>query len=63
MKRVRVIGESGEQLGIVTVAEAVRIADRERATKVHLELSVKPPVYRIMEADRARRIARKRKGK
>jgi len=47
--RVRVIGGSGEQLGILTIAEALQRAQEEKLDLVEVAPSADPPVCRIMD--------------
>ncbi len=45
----RLIGYDGTQMGIYTVAEAQRVADREGLDLVEIAPNVDPPVCRIMD--------------
>ncbi|HEX7511128.1 MAG TPA: translation initiation factor IF-3 [Chitinivibrionales bacterium] len=47
--RVRVIGGAGEQLGILTIAEALQRAQEEKLDLVEVAPSADPPVCRIMD--------------
>jgi translation initiation factor IF-3 len=46
---VRLIGEDGEQVGIVSVAEALRMADEAEVDLVEIAPLAKPPVCRLMD--------------
>lgn len=48
-KEVRVIGEDGEQLGIMSAAEAQKIADEEGLDLVKIAPTAKPPVCKIVD--------------
>ncbi len=48
-REVRVITESGEQLGIMTAAEALRIAEDRDLDLVKIAPQSKPPVCKIMD--------------
>ena len=60
LKNVRVIGKTGKQLGIMTIAEAIKIADDERAEMVNIAPNAKPPMYRLIDPDEYRKIKKKR---
>ncbi len=47
-KEVRVISAAGEQLGIMSAAEALRIADEENLDLVKISPNAQPPVCKIM---------------
>ena len=47
-KEVRVISATGEQLGIMSSAEALRIADEENLDLVKISPNAQPPVCKIM---------------
>ena len=47
-KEVRVISATGEQLGIMSAAEALRIADEENLDLVKISPNAQPPVCKIM---------------
>jgi translation initiation factor IF-3 len=49
---VRLVGEDGEQLGIVPVREALRIAQERRLDLVEVSATSKPPVCRLMDYGR-----------
>ncbi|MCJ7856300.1 translation initiation factor IF-3 [Lachnospiraceae bacterium NSJ-143] len=48
-KEVRLIGNDGEQLGIVQSKEAQRLADESKLDLVKIAPNAKPPVCRIMD--------------
>ena len=48
-KEVRVIGEDGEQLGIMSAAEAQKLADEAGLDLVKIAPTAKPPVCRIVD--------------
>ncbi len=48
MQEVRVIGNDGEQLGIIPVDEAIRIAQESGLDLVEVAPSAEPPVARIL---------------
>ena len=48
-REVRVIGPDGEQLGIMTVPEALRIADEKELDLVEVAPNASPPVCRLMD--------------
>ena len=47
-REVRVISENGEQLGIMSAAEALRIAEDENLDLVKISPNAVPPVCKIM---------------
>ena len=47
-KEIRVISSTGEQLGIMSTAEALRIADEENLDLVKISPNAVPPVCKIM---------------
>jgi len=49
VKEVRLVSEDGEQLGIVSIKEALQIAIDKGADLVEVAPSAKPPVCRIMD--------------
>ena len=49
MQEVRVIGNDGEQLGIIPVDEAIRIAQESGLDLVEVAPSAEPPVARILD--------------
>ncbi len=48
-KEVRLIGEEGEQLGIVDTKEAMRLADEAGLDLVKIAPTAKPPVCKIVD--------------
>lgn len=65
-KEVRLIGADGEQLGIVSAAEANRIADEQNLDLVKISPNTNPPVCKIMNYgkflfDKAKREREQRK--
>lgn len=48
-KEVRLIGSDGEQLGIMTSADALRIADEKGLDLVKISPQAKPPVCKLMD--------------
>ena len=48
-KEVRVIGEDGEQLGIMTSKEAMKLADDAGVDLTKIAPTAKPPVCKIMD--------------
>jgi len=48
-KEVRLVGDDGEQMGIVPTSEALRIAEERELDLVEVAPSAKPPVCRFMD--------------
>ncbi len=48
-KEVRLIGPEGEQIGVVTVIEAKKMADENDLDLVKISPNAKPPVCKIMD--------------
>ena len=48
-KEIRLIGSEGEQLGIVSSAEAQKLADEKNLDLVKIAPQAKPPVCKIMD--------------
>ena len=48
-KEVRLIGDQGEQLGIMSAAEALRIAEEKELDLVKIAPGSNPPVCRVMD--------------
>lgn len=48
-REVRVIGQEGEQLGILPVREALQLAEEQSLDLVEVAPDAKPPVCRIMD--------------
>jgi len=46
---IRVIGEKGENLGILETAEALRIANERELDLIEISATAKPPVCKIMD--------------
>jgi len=46
---VRLVGEQGEQLGIVAVAEALRMAEEKNVDLVEIAPMAQPPVCKLMD--------------
>ncbi len=47
--QVRLVGENAEQLGIVPVAEALRLADERNVDLVEIAPTAQPPVCKLMD--------------
>ena len=47
-KEVRLISESGEQLGVVSVREALAMAEEQDVDLVEISPTAKPPVCKLM---------------
>jgi len=60
---VRVIGQDRQQLGVLTVLEATKIANEQAAELVMLAPNAKPPVCRIVDRPKFRREIEQRKSK
>lgn len=61
-KEVRVIGESGEQLGIMSVKEALQLAEEAGVDLVKIAPTAKPPVCKIVDYGKYKyELARKEK--
>ncbi|MBO5509520.1 MAG: translation initiation factor IF-3, partial [Lachnospiraceae bacterium] len=48
-KEVRVLGESGEQLGVMPIKEAQKLADDAGVDLILIAPKAEPPVCRIMD--------------
>lgn len=48
-KEVRLIGENGEQLGVVSIEEAMRLADEAELDLVKIAPKAEPPVCKIVD--------------
>ena len=48
-KLIRLIGVDGTQRGIMTLSDAVKIAEDERLELVRIAQSASPQVYRLLE--------------
>ena len=61
-KEVRVIGENGDQLGVMPIKEAMRLADEAELDLVKIAPTAKPPVCKIVDYGKYRyELARKEK--
>ncbi len=61
-REIRLIGSQGEQLGIMSSAEAMRIAEQEELDLVMVAPGAKPPVCKIIDYGKYRyELARKEK--
>ena len=61
-KEVRVIGENGDQLGIMPIREAMRLAQEAELDLVKIAPTAKPPVCKIIDYGKYRyELARKEK--
>ena len=59
-KEVRVIGEEGDQLGIMSVKEAMKLAEEAGLDLVKIAPTAKPPVCKIVDYGKYRyELARK----
>ena len=62
-KEIRLIGESGEQLGIMSSREALKLAEEAGLDLVKIAPTAKPPVCKIVDYGKYRyELARKEKG-
>ena len=52
-REIRVIGEEGEQFGILSVSEAVALANEKGLDLVEISPNVVPPVCKMIEIGRA----------
>jgi len=48
-KEVRVLGESGEQLGVMSIEEAMKLAEEAEVDLVQIAPNAQPPVCRIID--------------
>lgn len=61
-REVRLIGKDGEQLGVVPVKEALKLAEQEELDLVKIAPTAKPPVCKIIDYGKYRyELARKEK--
>ena len=61
-REVRLIGENGEQLGIMSVREAMKLAEEAELDLVKIAPTAKPPVCKIIDYGKYRyELARKEK--
>jgi hypothetical protein len=49
-KHVRVTRESGEQVGIMMLSEAIKMADSESAELVAIAPNASPPIYAVVKS-------------
>ena len=54
MPEVRLIGAKGDQVGIVPITEALRIAQEEQTDLVEVAPQADPPVCRLMDYSNVR---------
>ena len=63
-KEIRLIGENGEQLGIMSAREAMKLAEEAELDLVKIAPTAKPPVCKIIDYGKYRyELARKEKKK
>ena len=61
-KEIRLIGENGEQLGIMSAREAMKLAEEAELDLVKIAPTAKPPVCKIIDYGKYRyELARKEK--
>jgi translation initiation factor IF-3 len=48
-QHIRLIDIDGKQRGIMTLSEAMKIADDERAELVRITQTISPPIYRLIK--------------
>ena len=61
-KEVRLIGENGDQLGVMSAREALKLAEEEELDLVKIAPTAKPPVCKIIDNGKYRyELARKEK--
>ncbi|MDC0975617.1 translation initiation factor IF-3 [Alphaproteobacteria bacterium] len=60
-ENVRCIGASGEQLGVIPISEALKIAEDESLDLVEIQPNVDPPVCKILDYGKFKYEAQKRK--
>ena len=58
---MRCIGADGEQLGVITISEALKIAEDESLDLVEIQPNVDPPVCKILDYGKFKYEAQKRK--
>jgi len=61
-KEIRVVSDDGEQLGIMSAAEALKIAESRNLDLVKIAPMAKPPVCKIMDYGKFRFEKAKREG-
>ena len=59
-KEVRLIGKDGEQVGVISRDEALRIAEQENLDLVLVSPNAKPPVARVIDYGKYRYEQQKR---
>ena len=52
-KELRVIGAEGENLGVITLAEALKAAEAAGMDLIEISPNATPPVAKVMEIGRA----------
>ena len=60
IKEIRVVGDEGEQLGVMSPREAMEIANERHLDLVEIAPTAKPPVCRIMDYGKYRYEQQKR---
>ena len=60
-REIRLIGEDGEQLGIMSAREAMKIAQEAELDLVKIAPAAKPPVCKIIDYGKYKRRRRSRK--
>ena len=60
---MRCIGADGEQLGVIPISEALKIAEDESLDLVEIQPNVDPPVCKILDYGKFKYEAQKRKMK
>lgn len=60
-QRVRVIGKANKSLGIMTLFEAMKIADGEHAELKKIAQTTSPPIYRLIYPSEYKEHIEKRK--
>ena len=61
MKEVRLIGADGENVGVVTVKEALRLADEAGLDLIEISPNAQPPVCKILDLGKYRYELQKKK--
>ncbi|MDC1194580.1 translation initiation factor IF-3 [Pseudomonadota bacterium] len=60
-ENVRCIGAAGEQLGVISISEALKLAEDESLDLVEIQPNVDPPVCKILDYGKFKYEAQKRK--
>ncbi|MDC0531214.1 translation initiation factor IF-3 [Alphaproteobacteria bacterium] len=60
-ENVRCIGADGEQLGVISISEALKLAEDESLDLVEIQPNVDPPVCKILDYGKFKYEAQKRK--